>query len=117
MLFPNTNTVKFGPNFTVTDLGGGKTGITMAAASTWPWPFHEVQVVGVSGVPGTPQNFALANPITSMDLTSFVYVEGVKMLYGVGNDYVFPDPNTIRFLNIATRVILQAGMEIEIFHD
>ena len=89
----------------------------MAGASTWPWPFHEMIVVGVSGSVGVPQDFPLANPVTSMDEQSFIYLEGVKMTYGPGKDYQFTTPTTLRFLNLAGRPILQAGMEIEVFHD
>ncbi len=115
--FPGTNIVRFGPNFTVTDLGGGRVEVSIAAASTWPWPFYEQIVVPVSGSVGVPQDFALADPVTTMNEKSFVFLEGVKMMYGPGKDYTFTAPTTLRFFNIAGRPILQANMEIEVFHD
>lgn len=115
--FPGTNIVRFGPNFTITDLGGGRVEVTMAGASTWPWPFHQLITAPVSGAPGVPQDFALTNPVSSQNEQSFVFIEGVKMTYGPGKDYTFPNATTLRMLNIAGRTIIQAGMEIEIFHD
>lgn len=115
--FPGTNIVRFGPNFTVTDLGGGRVQVTTASASLWPWPYYQQISVPVSGVVGVPQDFVVAVAVTSMDEKSFVYVEGVKMMYGPGKDYTFTSSTTLRFFNIAGRPILQAGMEIELFHD
>jgi hypothetical protein len=114
--FPGTNIVRFGPNFTVTDLGGGRVEVTIASSSTWPWPFTEVIVAPVTGAPGVPTDLALAAPVTT-NVRAFVFMEGVKMVYGPGKDYTFPNPSTLRFLNIGGRPIIQAGMEIEIFHD
>jgi hypothetical protein len=115
--FPGTNIVQFGPNFSVVDLGGGRVQVTIASSSTWPWPDYEMIIVGASGSVGVPQDFPLAAPVTSMDEKSFVFIEGVKMTYGPGKDYTFTGASTIRFFNAVGRTILQAGMEIEIFHD
>jgi hypothetical protein len=70
----------------------------------------------VTGAPGVPTDLALAAPVTT-NVRAFVFMEGVKMVYGPGKDYTFPNPSTLRFLNIGGRPIIQAGMEIEIFHD
>jgi len=115
--FPGVNIMRFGPNFTITDLGGGRVDVTLAGSSTWPWPFYQASVVPVSSAVGVPQDFVITNPVTSMNEQSFVFLEGVKMTYGATKDYVFPNPTTLRFLNLAGRPILQAGMEIEIYHD
>jgi hypothetical protein len=115
--FPGTNILRFGPNFTVVDLGGGRIEVTLSSSTTWPWPFYEQIIVGSSGSTGVPQDFPLASPVTSMDEKSFVFLEGVKMMYGPGKDYTFTGPSTLRFFNNAGRPILQAGQEIEIFHD
>lgn len=115
--FPGTNILRFGPNFTVTDLGGGRVQVTIAGASTWPWPDYEQIIVPVNGVVGVPQDFVLAAAVASTNEQSFVFLEGVKMMYGVGKDYTFTNPTTLRFFNNVGRPILQANMEIEIFHD
>lgn len=115
--FPGTNILQFGPNFVITDLGGGRIRVTTAGATLWPWPNYEQIVVGVSGTVGVPQDFPLAVAVTTMNERSFVFLEGVKMTYGPGKDYTFTTPTTLRFFNNAGRPILQASMEIEIFHD
>jgi len=114
--FPGTNIIRFGPNFTVTNLGGGRVEITMTAASTWPWAFRDLHVAAVPGVPGVPMDFALTNPLTMSGVNTFVFMEGVKLMHGAGKDYIYPNPNTLRLLNTAGRPIVQAGMEIEVFY-
>jgi len=115
--FPGVNILRFGPSFIVTDLGGGRVQVTLTGATTWPWPYSQQILVPTSGSPGVPQDFVVSAAVTSMNEKSFVFLEGVKMTYGPGKDYTFTSPTTLRFFNISGRPILQAGMEIEIFHD
>lgn len=115
--FPGVNILRFGPNFTVTDLGGGRVDVTLAASTTWPWSYRQLITVPTNGAPGVPQDFTLSNPVGVSGERVFVYIEGVKALYGTGKDYLFPAPTTIRFQNVATRTVLQAGMEIEVFYS
>lgn len=115
--FPGVNILRFGPNFTVTDLGGGRVLVSMVAGSTWPWSSHQTLIVPVDGVVGVPQDFALAVPATVMSARAFVFLEGVKLMFGALKDFTFPNPNTLRILNLAGRPLLQAGQEVEIFYS
>jgi len=112
--FPNTNLIRFSSSFAVTALGAGQVQVSLVGGVTWPWANRLVLICPADYAPGIPADFAIAPPATVMDSTTFVFVEGVKMMYGAGKDYIFTAPGMIRFLNLAGRTILMTGMELEI---
>lgn len=114
--FPNTNLVRFSSSFVVTALGAGQVQVSLVGGVTWPWANRLVLICPADYAPGIPADFAIAPPATVMNSTVFVFVEGVKMMYGAGKDFIFTAPGMIRFLNLAGRTILMTGMEIEAFY-
>lgn len=117
--FPGVNIVRFGSNFTITNMGGGRVQVALASLSTWPWPYHEILAVVGNGTPGSPYDLSLSNPVavSGQNDRAFVFANGVKMTYGATKDFVFPSASTLRLMNTAGRVISMDGMEVEIFHE
>jgi hypothetical protein len=113
--FPNTNLVRFSSSFVVTALGAGQVQVSLVGGVTWPWANRLVLICPADYAPGIPADFAIAPPATVMNSTVFVFVEGVKMMYGAGKDFIFTAPGMIRFLNLAGRTILMQNMEIEAY--
>lgn len=117
--FPGTNIVRFGPNFTVTNLGGGRVEVTLSSSTTWPWAFYEILAIVGNGTPGTPKDLSLASPVavSGQNERAFVYMNGAKLTYGASKDFVFPSASTLRLMNNPGRMITMDGMEIVIYHE
>ena len=117
--FTGTNIIRFGSNFAVTNLGGGRVQIALAATTTWPWPyFEELAIVG-NGTVGVPKDLSLSNPVavSGQNERAFVYMNGAKLTYGATNDYVFTSASTLRLMNNSGRMVTMDGMEITIYHE
>jgi len=117
--FPNTNIVRFGSNFAVTNMGSGRVKVDLASTTTWPWPFYEVLAIVGNGTPGTPKDLSLASPVavSGQNERAFVYMNGAKLTYGATKDYVFPSASTLRLMNNSGRMITMDAMEITILHE
>lgn len=117
--FPGVNILRFGSNFTITNMGGGRVRVALASLSTWPWPNHELLAVVGNGTPGSPYDLSLSTPVavSGQNERAFVLANGVKMTYGASKDFIFPSASTLRLMNTSGRTITMDGMEIEIFHE